>query len=531
MPNTKITNLTSLTAASGDEIPVNRAGSDGKISVGDIGAALASSYTVTGSELVTGGDLAIDPSGAPGWTLGGSPSFAAGSLTWTYVASPISASITVPVTLTSGSYYVIEIHQTVTGSAYPPQMLFFTSAGFFQRNDSVVKAVFRASATGSDSFFMSTRLDASGHEWVINSVSIKEIDAPGVTLSGTDSSGTQLFNIGDLNNVVIGHAAGAAITSGNGNVAIGDEALYKTTTGFFNIAIGQGVAANATSNNNTGIGARALTSLTTGGTNTALGRGALDGVTTGSNNVGLGFCGNGVTTGSYNIAVGHNALLTGPTTGAENLAVGHNTLQKVTSGAGNIALGAAYLNLTTGSNNIAIGGVKDVSNVGGTLTTGSRNVLIGASLDVAASGTSDYLNIGDTVVGSMASGGEMRVKGLPGVIGITIDGGGAAITTGVKGYITVPYACTIKEWYLTGDTSGAIKIDVWAEDFATGLPDNSDSLTNAHEPEITASGTKASDTDLSDWTSVAIAANDIIGFNVDSCTSITKATLVLKVLK
>lgn len=36
MPNTKITDLPALTAASGDEIPVNRAGADGKITVGGI---------------------------------------------------------------------------------------------------------------------------------------------------------------------------------------------------------------------------------------------------------------------------------------------------------------------------------------------------------------------------------------------------------------------------------------------------------------------------------------------------------------
>jgi hypothetical protein len=145
----------------------------------------------------------------------------------------------------------------------------------------------------------------------------------------------------------------------------------------------------------------------------------------------------------------------------------------------------------------------------------------------------------DTTVTRNAAG-ELAIEGkknyhagnTPATIGITIDGGGSAITTGVKGYVTVPYACTITEWYLTGDTSGAIKIDVWREDFAGGvLPDDSDSITNANEPEITASGVMASDTDLANWTSVTIAANDIIGFNVDSCTSITKATLVLKVLK
>jgi hypothetical protein len=402
LPNTKITNLTSLTAASGDEIPVNRAGSDGKISVGDIGGALAASYTVTGAELVTGGDLAIDPSGAPGWTLGGSPSFAAGSLTWTYVATPISASITVPVTLTSGSYYVIEVHHTVTAGTLP-QMLFLANTGFFQRGEGTAKAVFRASATGADSFFMSISLNASGHSWIINSVSIKEIDAPGLVLYGTDTSGAQLIELGDLNNIVLGHAAGGQLTTGYSNIALGDEALYSGVSCFFNTAIGQGALGMATMNNNTAIGARSLSNCSTGGTNTAVGRSAGSGITTGSNNCCIGFSGGGISTGSYNIAVGHNALLTGPTTGAENIAIGHDPLKAVTSGAGNIAIGAAYLALTTGSNNIAIGGVKDVSNVGGTLTTGSGNILIGAGLDVAANGTSDYLNIGNLIKADMST--------------------------------------------------------------------------------------------------------------------------------
>jgi hypothetical protein len=529
LANSKITNLTSLTAASGDEIPVNRAGADGKISVGDIGRAFSSSYTVTGSELVTNGDLAADPSGT-GWTLDGSPTYAVGSLTWTYVATPIEAAITVPVTLAANSWYIIEVHQTVTGTTYPPQLLFFTSTGFCQRQEGTAKYIFKSSVTGADSFFMSATLNASGHEWVINSVSIKEIATPSWALEADDYSSNPVLQIGG-SNVFAGHNAGQATTTGYSNVAIGDEALYTGTNTFFNIAIGQGVAAKATSNNNTGVGARSLAALTTGATNTALGRSALGSVTTGANNVAIGFAGTSVTTGSHNIAVGHNAMLTGPTTGTANIAIGRDTLKAATAADGNIGIGANLYALTTGDYNIAIGGVKGVNQTGDTLTTGSRNILIGAGLDVAASGTDDYLNIGGAILGSMASGGEMRVKGLPGTIGITIDGGGSAITTGVKGYITVPYACTIKEWYLTGDTSGAIKIDVWVEDFATGLPDNSDSITNANEPEITASGTKASDTDLSNWTSVAIAANDIVGFNVDSCTSITKATLVLKVLK
>jgi hypothetical protein len=116
-------------------------------------------------------------------------------------------------------------------------------------------------------------------------------------------------------------------------------------------------------------------------------------------------------------------------------------------------------------------------------------------------------------------------------VGITIDGGAEAITTGVKGYIEVPYAGTITAWTLLGDVSGAIKIDVWKDVYANFPPDDSVSITNAHEPEITASGVKAQDTSLGDWTSTAITAGDIIGFNVDSCTSIKRAHLILKISK
>jgi hypothetical protein len=116
-------------------------------------------------------------------------------------------------------------------------------------------------------------------------------------------------------------------------------------------------------------------------------------------------------------------------------------------------------------------------------------------------------------------------------VGITIDGGGSAITTGIKGYVEVPYACTITAWTLLADTSGAIVIDVWKDTYANFPPDNGDSITNGDEPEITASGVKAQDTSLGNWTTVAVAAGDVLAFNVDSVTSITRAHLILKVVK
>ena len=121
---------------------------------------------------------------------------------------------------------------------------------------------------------------------------------------------------------------------------------------------------------------------------------------------------------------------------------------------------------------------------------------------------------------------------LDAALGYAIDGGGDPITTGLAGMgLVVPYACTILDWTLVADVSGAIKIDIWKDTYANFPPTNADSITNGNEPEIAASGVKAQDTDLSNWTTVSVAAGDILYFNVDSCSTITKALLVMKVLR
>lgn len=112
-------------------------------------------------------------------------------------------------------------------------------------------------------------------------------------------------------------------------------------------------------------------------------------------------------------------------------------------------------------------------------------------------------------------------------IGITIDGGGSAITTGVKGYIEVPYACTIVRATTLADVSGSIVIDVWKDTYANYPPTVADTITASAKPTIS-SATKAQDSTLTGWTT-SVSAGDIIGFNVDSCTTITRAHLILKV--
>lgn len=132
-----------------------------------------------------------------------------------------------------------------------------------------------------------------------------------------------------------------------------------------------------------------------------------------------------------------------------------------------------------------------------------------------------------TARGGTASSGAVSTA----CITFIIDGGSSAITTGIKGDLEIPFGCTIQAWTLLADQSGAIKIDVWKDVYANYPPDNSDSITNGNEPEIVASDTDAQDTTLNNWTTVTITAGDTLRFNVDSCTSIKRVTLSLKVSK
>lgn len=116
-----------------------------------------------------------------------------------------------------------------------------------------------------------------------------------------------------------------------------------------------------------------------------------------------------------------------------------------------------------------------------------------------------------------------------GTISFVIDGGGTAITTGVKGDVEVPFNCSIVAATLLADQSGSIIVDVWKDTYANYPPTDADSITSSSVPEIS-SATKDQDTSLAGWTT-SITAGDILRFNVDSCTTITRCVVSLKYRK
>jgi hypothetical protein len=107
-----------------------------------------------------------------------------------------------------------------------------------------------------------------------------------------------------------------------------------------------------------------------------------------------------------------------------------------------------------------------------------------------------------------------------------IDGGGSAITTGVKGYIEVPFSAVIVAVTTLLDQSGSIVVDIWRDSYANFPPLDADSITASAPPTVSAA-TKSTDSTLTGWTT-SITANDVLAFNVDSATTTTRATIALR---
>ncbi len=139
----------------------------------------------------------------------------------------------------------------------------------------------------------------------------------------------------------------------------------------------------------------------------------------------------------------------------------------------------------------------------------------------------------------VANGGTYKVavsvlRGTPTVtnsFGIAIDGGGAPITTGVKGYTTIPNAGTITKVTMLADVSGSAVVDIWKctyAQFDAGAthPVAGDKITASAPPTITTS-TKSTDSTLTGWT-LTVAKGDVVAFSVTSATTITRLNLTVE---
>jgi Collagen triple helix repeat (20 copies) len=128
-------------------------------------------------------------------------------------------------------------------------------------------------------------------------------------------------------------------------------------------------------------------------------------------------------------------------------------------------------------------------------------------------------------LGYIGGGGDPNpVKELT----ITFDNAGSALPTGqVNIFYTIPYDATITGWSITGSPSGSISVDIWKN--YQSIPTIANTITGGNYVTLTATQINGSN-NLSGW-STSVRSGDIFEFNINSAASLTRACLVLKLLK
>jgi hypothetical protein len=134
--------------------------------------------------------------------------------------------------------------------------------------------------------------------------------------------------------------------------------------------------------------------------------------------------------------------------------------------------------------------------------------------------------------GSQGNTGPQGSTGPSGItigsFGLTIDGGSSVITTGSKGYVSMPYGGSITGWDILGNDSGSISIDLKKSTY-TGFPTTT-SVTSTNYISLSSQQKNTSST-LSGWLSVTFSSTEIYEFYVNSASIVTRVNVVIRTNK
>jgi hypothetical protein len=262
--------------------------------------------------------------------------------------------------------------------------------------------------------------------------------------------------------VAIGFRALNALSSGAFNTAVGGSALATVTTGGSNVGVGTFVLSNTTTGvNNVGLGVSALDSNVTGSSNVAIGYLALSSNISATNTVAIGAnAGKGhvSTSNQGGVYVGANAGLNLDLGADYNTLLGYNAGTSITSGYGNILLGANPDTITQ-------------------LTTGNSNIGIGYGAGFPSATASNQLNLGSILFGTLPATTTAFTLPTSGAIGIgtsspfakfsiATNNGDAATTLFAIGSSTGSATSTLFSISNTGSTTAANGINITAGCFA-----------------------------------------------------------------
>ena len=392
---------------------------------------VAPPLTITGSELVTDGNLATDPT-LSGWTFSAQNTWSPGQISGT-MADIFTDDMTihVPVTLAANQWYRVEVVATITGDAvtsYPHDHATLHGGGAGPVSPSGSQTydwtMYSTAAAATEFIVDMNYYLTNGATWVITSVSLKAIAALAPELAVFNYEGLTVLST--LSAEALGPVSfgrGALPFGSQGDVGIGDNAL----------AMGGGPRDIAI-----GFSAMRLSPPTSNGYSIAIGFDVLM-----------------RNQGQFNISIGTESSYSNET-GAHNVVVGTNALYNGLSASYNVIHGDdAGGNLVDGDHNVLIGNAAGFNS----LVHGSGNILIGDGVE-AANDSGNYLNLGGVITGNMSTGPmtisvpwifeAIQKAGLPTTSDITA--GQAAVfkdTSGGGVYLAYNDAGTIKKVALT----------------------------------------------------------------------------------
>lgn len=427
MPNTKITDLTSLAAASGDEIPVNRSGSDGKITVGGIVNLVKLSANTT--------------------------------------------------------YYVrADGSDSNTGLADTAGGAFLTIHKAFQTIEGIDRGEFTITVeVGAGTFEGSQLRNPKG--------------SGRITINGAGAASTTIS---------------PDLTNNTGDSFLFDDCTNVRFTGGFTFAASSGGFKTYIEADRSQIQFNATITLAGDATDTCFS--AISSTITifgGAFTIGSSGLGQFILVSDGSIFTWTTATLT--FTSTPNIdAFGDGAIEVESNSFASLSFGSI-----TGSST----GKKY------SITTNSHLTMANKTIATWPLGSTS----GTTDRSSTVKDTSVHIGGVPGAIGITIDGGGSAISTGVKGYISVPYAGYITDATVICGTTGSITIDVWKTSYAGALPTSANTIAGS-TPLVITSTNKVQHT-TTGWSPTTFSEGDVFAFKVDSVSSISLATVTIRTLR
>lgn len=112
-------------------------------------------------------------------------------------------------------------------------------------------------------------------------------------------------------------------------------------------------------------------------------------------------------------------------------------------------------------------------------------------------------------------------------IQFVIDGGGSAITAGVKGDLEIPSDFYITHVTMLADTTGSIIVDLWSDTYANYPPTVADTVCGSSFPTIS-SATKSTNSTFTGWVTRTLLRGNTLRYNVNSAATITRCTISLR---